>query len=105
MATHSVESAPRTPAINLDISNKKSGFFVVATADGSQEGIGGVLKKKVKRRVKTGAYTYEYADERESGRFLEREQTGAVRSWCGWCARIVPSVKDRDEPGLDLVTI
>ena len=76
-----------------------------AAADTSQEGIGGVLKKKVKRRVKTGAYTYEYADERESGRFLEREQTGTVRSWCGWCARIVPSIKDRGEPSVDLMTI
>jgi hypothetical protein len=78
---------------------------LLATANNSQEGIGGVLKKKVKRRVKTGAYTYEYTDERESGRYLERERTGAARSWCGWCARIVPSVKDRSEPGVDLIAV
>jgi hypothetical protein len=62
--------------------------------DEEQEGIGGILKKKLRRRVKTGAPTYEYADERETGQYLEREHTGAVRSWCGWCARVVPSKKD-----------
>lgn len=64
-----------------------------------------MLKKKVKRKVKTGAYTYEYADERESGKYLERERTGAARSWCAWCARIVPSAKDNSEPGIYLIAV
>lgn len=74
-------------------------------ANSSQEGIGGVLKKKVKRRIKTGACTYEYADERESGQYLERERKGAVRSWCGWCARVVPSLKDTQETWIELLAV
>ena len=28
------------------------------------------------------------------GKFLVREQEGRARSWCGWCWRVVPGVKD-----------
>lgn len=58
------------------------------------EGIGGVVKKKVKRRIKVGATVKEYEDERETGRYLWREQTGLNRSWCCWCSRIVSGEKD-----------
>ncbi|OAP58629.1 hypothetical protein AYL99_07719 [Fonsecaea erecta] len=51
------------------------------------EGIGGVVKKKVKKRVKVGAGVWEWDDERESGKYLEREAKGTARSWCGWCGR------------------
>lgn len=61
------------------------------------EGIGGVVKKKVKKRVKVGATVWEYEDERESGKYLEREATGAARSWCGWCGRVCLGGKDRED--------
>lgn len=60
------------------------------------EGIGGVVKKKVKKRVKVGAVVKEYEDEREHGGYLGREQDGQNRSWCSWCERVVLSRKDID---------
>lgn len=63
------------------------------------EGIGGVVKKKVKKRVKVGAVVKEYEDEREDGRYLAREQKGLNRSWCCWCMRVVPGNKDLDAKG------
>lgn len=61
------------------------------------EGIGGVVKKKVKKRIKVGAAVREHEDERESGEYLDREREGRTRSWCGWCSRAIPSIKDLDE--------
>lgn len=58
------------------------------------EGIGGVVKKKVKRRLLVGDVVQEFEDEREGGKYLEREQQGLDRSWCSWCARVVLSNKD-----------
>ncbi len=58
------------------------------------EGIGGVVKKKVKRRVRVGAVVKEYEDERDAGNYLRREQQGLVRSWCAWCERVIPGKKD-----------
>ncbi|EXJ73292.1 uncharacterized protein A1O5_03052 [Cladophialophora psammophila CBS 110553] len=66
------------------------------------EGIGGVVKKKVKKRVKVGAGVWEWEDERESGKYLEREAQGTARSWCGWCGRVCPSEKDRRGSCMDL---
>ena len=60
------------------------------------EGIGGVVKKKVKKRVRVGATVTEYEDERETGKYLEREAEGINRSWCGWCSRVVPGRDDID---------
>ena len=60
------------------------------------EGIGGVVKKKVKKKVCVGATVAEFEDERKDPRrYLEREATGKERSWCGWCGRVCPS--DRDQ--------
>jgi len=64
------------------------------------EGIGGVVKKKVKMRVKVGATVWEYQDERESGEYLEREASGQERSWCGWCGRVCLGEMDRREVAL-----
>lgn len=58
------------------------------------EGIGGVVKKKVKRRIKVGLVVKEYEDEREHGDYLSREQRGQNRSWCSWCERLIPSDRD-----------
>lgn len=65
------------------------------------EGIGGVVKKKVKKRVKFGATVWEYDDERGSGKYLEREASGKERSWCGWCGRVVKGQVDRELHGDD----
>ncbi|PGH08420.1 hypothetical protein GX51_01247 [Blastomyces parvus] len=54
------------------------------------EGVGGVVKQKVKKRVRVGACVEEHEDERESESYLKREYLGDVRSWCGWCERVVP---------------
>ncbi|RMZ05741.1 hypothetical protein D0860_05836 [Hortaea werneckii] len=59
-------------------------------------GIGGRVKRKVKKRVHVGAIVKEYEDERLNGKFLSREQSGANRSWCSWCCRVVPGKKDAD---------
>lgn len=61
------------------------------------EGIGGVVKKKVKKRVRVGAVVKEYEDEREHGGYLSREQEGNNRSWCSWCQRVIPAKKDLPE--------
>lgn len=58
------------------------------------EGIGGVVKKKVKKRVRVGATVKEHEDERDHGDYLGREQKGEARSWCSWCQRVVPGKED-----------
>ncbi|THW18711.1 hypothetical protein D6D23_07571 [Aureobasidium pullulans] len=77
------------------------------------EGIGGVVKKKVKRRMQVGDVVGEFGDERDGGRVLGREQDGRSRSWCSWCERVVLSrrdvdglgkIDDRDELGRSLGT-
>ncbi|PLB50270.1 hypothetical protein P170DRAFT_508474 [Aspergillus steynii IBT 23096] len=54
-------------------------------------GIGGRVKQKSKKRVIVGACVVEHEDERDSGRYLVREEEGQDRSWCGWCWRVIPS--------------
>ncbi|KAK3714477.1 hypothetical protein LTR37_007783 [Vermiconidia calcicola] len=61
-------------------------------------GIGGMVKKKIKKRVMVGAIVKEYEDERVTGKFLWREQERANRSWCSWCGRVVLGNKDLDQP-------
>lgn len=58
------------------------------------EGIGGVMKKKRLRMVKVGACVPEWADERAAGQIMGREVNGKVRSWCGWCWRVIPGASD-----------
>jgi hypothetical protein len=57
-------------------------------------GVGGVVKHKVKKRVIVGACVVEHEDERETGDYLQREENGQHRSWCGWCWRVIPSKTD-----------
>lgn len=68
------------------------------------EGIGGVVKKKVKKKVKVGATVWEFEDERASGKYLEREAEGVLRSWCGWCGRVCPGEEDVKAPLKDVVS-
>lgn len=63
-------------------------------------GIGGAVKKKIKKKVMVGAAVKEYEDERVSGKFLGREQAGNNRSWCSWCERVVLGKKDLEGPAV-----
>lgn len=59
------------------------------------EGLGGVVKKKVRKRERVGATVREWEDEREGrGEVLGREKRGVERSWCGWCGRVVLGGRD-----------
>lgn len=57
-------------------------------------GLGGLMKQKAKKRVLVGACVVEYEDERETGKYLEREECGSYRAWCGWCSRVIPAKKE-----------
>jgi hypothetical protein len=59
-------------------------------------GIGGRVKKKVRKQVPVGAIVKEYEDERVTEKFLTREHVGINRSWCSWCTRIIASNDDKD---------
>ncbi|KAG9771408.1 hypothetical protein KCU77_g11547, partial [Aureobasidium melanogenum] len=76
--------------IECDAADTRTGGYFLQEI----EGIGGVVKKKVKRRLLVGDVVQEFEDEREGGKYLEREQEGVDRSWCSWCARVVLSKKD-----------
>ena len=53
------------------------------------EGLGGVVKKKFRKREKVGAIVRECEDESKGGELLGREKKGDWRAWCGWCGRVV----------------
>ncbi|KAI4716362.1 hypothetical protein E4T48_07454 [Aureobasidium sp. EXF-10727] len=76
--------------IECDAADTRTGGYFLQEI----EGIGGVVKKKVKRRLLVGDVVQEFEDEREGGKYLEREQEGVDRSWCSWCARVVLSKRD-----------
>ncbi|KAJ4299400.1 hypothetical protein N0V90_004645 [Kalmusia sp. IMI 367209] len=62
------------------------------------EGIGGVVKMKLKKQVHVGECVKIYEDERDKSiRWLEREVSGKLRSWCSWCERVVLGEKDKAE--------
>ena len=68
-------------------------------------GLGGRVKRKVKKRVLVGAAVKEYEEERANGAYFSKEQTGANRSWCSWCDRVIPGKKDNDRPTSSTVSI
>lgn len=62
------------------------------------EGIGGVVKMKLKKQVRVGECVKIYEDERDKSiRWLDREVSGKLRSWCSWCERVVLGEKDKAE--------
>ena len=62
------------------------------------EGLGGVVKKKFRKRERVGRTVKEWEDEREGkGEILGREKNGLCRSWCGWCGRVVLGGSDLEE--------
>jgi hypothetical protein len=58
------------------------------------EGIGGVVKTKLVRMVRVGACVPIWEDEKTRSEILGREVKARVRSWCGWCWRVIPGGKD-----------
>lgn len=91
--------AAELAALNAEMEKAElKGREWVGTSYLTQEivGIGGRVKKKVKKRVLVGHAVKEYEDERVTNNFLGREHSGASRSWCSWCARVVPGRKDTD---------
>lgn len=59
------------------------------------EGLGGVVKKKFRKRERVGGTVREWEDESRGGEILRREKLGEDRAWCGWCERLVAA---RGEP-------
>ena len=62
-------------------------------------GLGGIVKKKYRKRERVGGTVKEWEDEREGGEMLAREQEGLERSWCGWCGRVVLGARDMEKAG------
>ncbi|KAF1812129.1 hypothetical protein P152DRAFT_380009, partial [Eremomyces bilateralis CBS 781.70] len=67
------------------------------------EGVGGTVKKKVKKLVRVGLVVREHeaVREHEGDRpdekkrdMLAEERGGEVRSWCGWCDRVILGRRD-----------
>ncbi|EGY13409.1 hypothetical protein VD0002_g405 [Verticillium dahliae] len=59
------------------------------------EGIGGVVKKKLVRMVRVGACVPEWEDEKSKRKIMNRERSHQVRSFCGWCYRVIPSKSEK----------
>ena len=89
-----------TTAAKIVDDNKETGYLRQEI-----EGIGGVVKKKLKIRVRVGAVVEEWEDERESADYLSREIRGEERSWCGWCQRVIPGIKDEGYEERDLFDV
>ena len=91
LLTASRSGTPGLDGTGSSSSNNRPGYLQQEI-----EGIGGVVKKKVKKKIKVGATVWEFEDERKDPRkYLEREATGKERSWCGWCGRLCLGEKDR----------
>lgn len=68
-------------------------------------GIGGVVKKKLLKMVRVGACVPEWEDEKARRIIMGREREGKVRSWCGWCWRVIPSINDLNQGAKGKATI
>lgn len=44
--------------------------------------------------IRIGGCVPEWKDEKATGQTLRREISGEVRSWCGWCVRVIPGKMD-----------
>jgi hypothetical protein len=98
-------SSPGPRTTDSDSAQKSEAGLSAGYLRQEVEGIGGVVKKKVKKRIRVGATVWEFDDERGSGKYLEREASGRERSWCGWCGRIVKGQRDREVHGDDCFMI
>ncbi|KAI9787057.1 MAG: hypothetical protein M1816_007728 [Peltula sp. TS41687] len=101
--SHTASTTMETTTTAVDINEDTTAAAAAKVVDDNKEtgylrqeieGIGGVVKKKLKIRVRVGAVVEEWEDERESSDYLSREIQGEERSWCGWCQRVIPGIKD-----------
>lgn len=46
--------------------------------------------------IRIGGGVPEWKDEKATGQSLRREISGEVRSWCGWCERVIPGRMDQE---------
>ena len=83
-----------------DYTSNKLGYFQQEI-----EGIGGVVEKKVKKRVKVGATVWEFEDERASGKYLERESVANYAAGVDGAGESCPGEDDRPEPWMSMVMI
>lgn len=60
------------------------------------EGIGNKIKTVKVSMIRVGGCVPEWKDEKSLGQSLRREIEGEVRSWCGWCDRVIPGKLDRE---------
>ena len=58
------------------------------------EGLGGVVKKKFRKRERVGGTVREFEDESKGGELLAKEKAHEQRAWCGWCARVVKATSE-----------
>lgn len=58
------------------------------------EGIGNKIKTVKVSMIRIGGCVPEWKDEKATGQSLRREIEGEVRSWCGWCDRVVPGTAE-----------
>ncbi|KAF2201187.1 hypothetical protein GQ43DRAFT_440828 [Delitschia confertaspora ATCC 74209] len=64
------------------------------------EGVGGVVRRKIKQHVRVGAVVKIWEDEKgNTMACLEREARGELRSWCSWCERVVLGKRDLEGAG------
>jgi hypothetical protein len=78
--------------VNYDLTNK-TGYNVQEI-----EGVGGGVQRISRQCVPVGDSVQVYKD--EEGRTmiaLGRETSGQLRSWCGWCNRVIPSKQDIED--------
>lgn len=58
------------------------------------EGAGGRVTNKTVVGIRVGRSVPEWHDEKASRRILGKEMDGVVRSWCGWCWRVIPGKEE-----------
>ena len=92
-----VEGSPGAPGTPVHEDRGDAGYMRQEI-----EGIGGVVRGKVKKRIRVGRPVREFEDERERAVFLEREVNGERRSWCGWCDRVIPGRGDAGAGGIGM---
>lgn len=94
-ATASSSASASTSASPLpflsDLDEPRSGYNVH-----EYKGAGGRVTNKTVVGIRVGRSVPEWHDEKASRRILGREVDGLVRSWCGWCWRVIPG---REESG------
>ena len=93
-SSHCIDKITETPPRESGVESCAAGNDKAGYLRQEIEGIGGVVRKKIKKRVKVGKTVAEYEDERERADYLAREKEGQSRSWCNWCDRVILGAND-----------